>query len=121
MPNRREFIKQSSKASAAIYLGALGFSPKSYNRILGANDRVNIGVVGFSDRFRQSLFPSFKNHYKELNFDLTAVSDIWKVRREEGISFLKKELDHDVVPCINNDELYKRKDVDAVIISTADF
>jgi len=121
MPNRRQFIKQTSKASTAIYLGALGFSAKSYARIPGANDRVNVGVVGFSDRFRQSLFPSFKNHYKELNFDITAVSDIWKVRREEGINFLKKELGHDLVPCINNDELYKRKDVDAVIISTADF
>jgi len=121
MSSRREFIRQTSKASAAFYLGAIGFSAKSYGRILGANDRVNIGVVGFSDRFRQSLFPSFKNHYKELNFDIVAVSDIWKVRREEGINFLKKELDHDLIPCINNDELYKRKDVDAVIISTADF
>jgi predicted dehydrogenase len=121
MPTRREFVKQSSKATVAAYLGAIGFSAKSYGRILGANDKVNIGVVGFSDRFRQSLFPSFKNHYKELNFDIVALSDIWKVRREEGISFLKKELDHDIIPCINNEELYKRKDVDAVIISTADF
>ena len=121
MPTRRDFIKHTSKASAAVYLGAIGFPAKSYGRILGANERVNVGVVGFSDRFRQSLFPCFKNHYKELNFDIIAVSDIWKVRREEGINFLKNELDHDVVPCINNDELYKRKDVDAVIISTADF
>jgi predicted dehydrogenase len=121
MSSRREFIKKTSKASAAVYLGAIGFSAKSYGRILGANDRVNLGVIGFSDRFRQSHFPCFKNHYKELNFDIIAVSDIWKLRREEGRDFLKKELDHDITSCINNEELYKIKDVDGVFISTADF
>lgn len=121
MSSRREFIKQSSKATAAVYMGTLGLSTKSYGRILGANDRVNIGVVGFSDRFRQSLLPGFMNHYKELNFDIIAVSDIWKVRREEGHDFLKQKFGHDIKACVNNDELYRIKDVDAVIISTADF
>jgi predicted dehydrogenase len=121
MSSRREFIKQSSKATAAVYLGAIGFSAKSYGRIIGANDRVGIGVVGFSDRFRNSLFPCFQHHYKELNFDVVALSDIWKLRREEGQGFLKQQLGHDVTSCINNDELYRRKEVDAVIISTADF
>ena len=121
MSSRRRFIKQSSKTAAAVYLGALGFSAKSYSRIMGANDRVGIGVVGFSDRFRQSLLPSFMNHHKELNFDIMAVSDIWKLRREEGSAFLKQKMDHDITACINNDELYKLKEVDAVIISTADF
>ena len=121
MPTRRHFIRQSAKASAAVYLGALGFSAKSYGRIIGANERVRVGVVGFSDRFRQSLLPCFKHHHKELNFDIVAVSDIWKIRREEGRAFLQKEMDHDVKACINNDELYQLKDLDAVIISTADF
>jgi predicted dehydrogenase len=121
MSSRREFIKKTSQASAAVYLGAIGFSAKSYGRIIGSNDRVNLGVIGFSDRFRQSHFPSFRNHYKELNFDIIAVSDIWKLRREEGRDFLIKELDHDITPCINNEELYKIKDVDGVFISTADF
>jgi predicted dehydrogenase len=121
MASRRQFIKQSSKVAAGVYLGTLGFSAKSYGRILGANDRVGIGVVGFSDRFRQSLLPSFLNHHKELNFDIVAVSDIWKVRREEGREALKQKVDHDVTACVNNDELYRIKDIDAVIISTADF
>ena len=88
--SRRNFIKQSTKASAAMYAASFGFSAKSYGNIIGANDRVRTGVVGFSDRFRQSLFPSFLDHYKEMNFDIVAVSDIWKLRREEGQSFLKE-------------------------------
>src|SRR3990170_3137281 len=119
--SRRKFIKQSAKASAAVYAATLGLSAKSYGNIIGANDRVRIGAVGFSDRFRQSLFPSFFNHYKELNFDLVAVSDIWKLRREEGQNFLKEKMGHDIQACVNNDELYRIKDLDAVIISTADF
>lgn len=122
MPNnRRAFIKTTVKATAGIYAASLGFSAKSYANIIGANERVRIGIVGFSDRFRQSLFPSFQNHYKELNFDIVAVSDLWKFRREEGQNFLKEKLGHDVKACINNDELYATKDIDGVIISTADF
>ncbi|MFZ9661563.1 MAG: Gfo/Idh/MocA family protein [Chitinophagaceae bacterium] len=121
MSNRRKFITNSLKASGALYMGALGFSAKSYGRILGANDRVNVGIVGFSDRFRSSLFPSFLHHNKELNFDIVAVSDLWKLRREMAAKWFKEKMDHDVKTHINNDELYSNKDVDAVIISTADF
>jgi predicted dehydrogenase len=115
--SRRDFIKKAS----VVTLGAAAFSAKSYANIIGANDRVRVGVVGFSDRFRQSLFPAFQNHYQELNFDIVAVSDLWKKRREEGQAFLKEKFGHDVQACVNNDELYKMKDLDAVIISTADF
>jgi predicted dehydrogenase len=119
--SRREFIKQAAITSAGVYIGANAFSAKSYNNIIGANERVRIGVVGFSDRFRQSLFPSFLNHYKELNFDIIAVSDLWKLRREEGRSYLKEKLAHNIIACNNNDELYNLKNLDGVIISTPDF
>jgi predicted dehydrogenase len=121
MGNRRQFIRQSAKATGAVYLGTMGLSAKSYARIIGANDRVLVGVVGFSDRFRSSLLPSFLLHNKEMNFDIIAVSDIWKLRREEGQAQLSKLVGHDVQANVNNDELYKNKDLDAVIISTADF
>ncbi|EOR93650.1 Myo-inositol 2-dehydrogenase [Arcticibacter svalbardensis MN12-7] len=118
---RRTFIKQSVVATAGVYLGTMGLSAKSYGRIIGANDRVQIAAVGFSDRFKNSLFPSFLNHNKELNFDLVAVSDLWKLRREEGQSFLKEKMGHDIKAYRNNDELYNMKGLDAVIIGTSDF
>src|SRR6187431_1114805 len=121
MTSRRAFIKKSALATAGAYVGAMGFSAKSYANILGANDRVRVGIVGFSDRFRSSLLPGFTNHYKELNFDVVAVSDLWKKRREEGQAQLKEKFGHDIKAFVNNDELYKSKEVDAVIISTADF
>ncbi|WP_256005880.1 Gfo/Idh/MocA family protein [Pedobacter deserti] len=119
--SRRTFLKQAAIAGAGTYLGTMGFSAKSYGRIIGANDRVRVGVVGFSDRFKDSLLPSFLNHHKELNFDIVAVSDLWNYRRGLGVDHLKNKLGHDITACRNNDELYALKDIDAVIISTADF
>ncbi|HKO79905.1 MAG TPA: Gfo/Idh/MocA family oxidoreductase [Chitinophagaceae bacterium] len=119
--SRRNFIKESAKASAAAYAAAIGFSAKSYANIIGANDRVRVGVVGYSDRHKSSHMPCFMNHYKELNFDVVAVSDIWKKRREEGAAAWKEKMGHDITICRNNEELYDKKLVDAVFISTADF
>jgi len=119
--SRRRFIKQSVKASAALYAVSMGFSAKSYANIIGANDRVRVGVVGFSDRHRSTHMPCFINHYKELNFDLVAVSDIWKKRREDGAAQWKEKMGHDIIACRNNEEMYDKKLVDAVFISTADF
>lgn len=119
--SRRDFIKKSALATAGTYFGAVGFSAKSYGNIIGSNDRVRVGVVGYSDRFRGSLLPCFINHYKELNFDMVAVSDIWRLRREEAEVTLKEKLGHGIKTFRNNDELYSSKEIDAVIISTADF
>jgi predicted dehydrogenase len=119
--SRRNFIKTTAKATAATYAATLGFSAKSYANIIGANDRVRLGVVGYSDRFRQTHLPCFLNHSKELNFDIVAVSDIWKIRREEGKGLLEKTLGHTIRAARNNEELYAGKDLDGVFISTADF
>ncbi|HEY8660578.1 MAG TPA: Gfo/Idh/MocA family oxidoreductase [Hanamia sp.] len=122
MPNsRRDFIKKTAITTAGIYMGASAFSAKSYRKIIGANDRVKVGVVGFSDRHRNSHMPAFMNHYKELNFDVVAVSDIWNKRRNEGAAMWKEKMNHDIVACRNNEEMYDKKIVDAVFISTSDF
>ncbi|HMP29939.1 MAG TPA: Gfo/Idh/MocA family oxidoreductase [Saprospiraceae bacterium] len=113
---RREFIKNTALASFAMSMPA-----SSYRKILGANDRIRVGCVGFSDRFKQSLFPPFKALHKEMNFELVGLSDIWNRRRDEGGQFFDKELDNKVAIFRNNDELYESKSVDAVFISTADF
>lgn len=116
MPDRRTFLKTS-----AIAAGAMTFSAKSYARILGANDRVRVGVVGFSDRFKYSLLPPFAELRGKMNFEIVALSDLWNRRRDEGRAFLKEKLGQDVTLFPNNEALYDSKSVDAVFISTADF
>lgn len=115
MASRREFIQKTAMGAAGLTLGA-----KSYSRILGANDRVRVGIVGFSDRFRASLAPAFLGLAKEFNFEIVAVSDLWNRRRDEAETFFKGK-GVTIRKARNNDELYSGKDTDAVIISTADF
>lgn len=123
MTTRRDFIKNAALASAGVAVGSNAFSASSYRRIVGANDRVRVGIIGFSDRFRSSLAPSFAEHSKDLNFEFMGVSDIWNRRRDEAESFIKGKgwSASEFVKARNNEELLARKDVDAVIISTADF
>ncbi|MFN4145511.1 MAG: Gfo/Idh/MocA family protein [Runella sp.] len=113
---RREFLQKSVLAGAAT-----AFSAKSYAKIIGANDRVRVGVVGFSDRHRQSHVGPFRELSKKMNFEMTALSDIWNRRRDEGKAFLDKQLGSNVKVFRNNEEMYEAKIVDAVFISTADF
>ncbi len=119
--SRREFTKKVALSGAAISIGAMGFPASSYARIIGANERINVGIVGFSNRAKDALIPALLEHSKELNFEFTAVSDIWNRRRDECVAFMKENTGKKIKTARNNEELYERKDVDAVIISTADF
>lgn len=116
--SRRNFIKTAVAGAAGM---AVGWRASSYAGIGGSNDRIRVGVVGFSDRTRSSLIPALMKHAKELNFDIVAISDIWSRRRDEGGEFISKFTGRPVAKARNNDELFDMKDVDAVIIGTADF
>ena len=119
--SRREFVAGAALAGAGILTGALGFTARSYGRIAGANDRLRVGVVGFSDRAKDALLPAFWGHAEELNAEILGVSDIWNRRREEGLACVKARAGRSVRSYQNNDEMYADKDLDAVIISTPDF
>ncbi len=44
--SRRKLIKNASLGTAGITMAGMGMPAKSYARILGANERVHIGVMG---------------------------------------------------------------------------
>jgi len=119
--SRRNFLKKSAIGTAGVAFTAATFSAESYANIIGANDRVNVGIVGFSNRAQYSLIPAFMQYAKKMNFRLMAVSDIWNRRREECQAFMKEKKYGKVKPFLNNEALYDAGEVDAVIISTADF
>jgi len=116
--NRREFLKTGGAALAAT---AVTWNAKSYAQILGANDRVKVGIVGCGDRMKGALIPAFLEHSKELNFEFSAISDLWSLRREQGSAYVQKLSGSSVATVRNNEELYARKDVDVVLVATADF
>jgi predicted dehydrogenase len=120
---RRDFVKLGSAtlAVAATQTYAMSASAASYAKIPGANDRVRTGIIGCGDRMLGGDLPAFVSSQKEMNFELVAVSDIWKLAREKGAAQVEKVSGSKVDMVRNNDELYARKDIDAVLIATADF
>ena len=115
---RREFVKGAAGMAGIL---AAGYGPSLY--AAGANERVRVACVGYSDRFRGSLLPCFLHHNKELNFDLVAVADLWKKRLfEKAKPEIEAKVGHAVETYGSDVALYEQaKDIDAVIISTADF
>ena len=125
---RRDFLKHAAAGAAGLALAAapgagyaMSATAASYARIPGANARVRVGVVGFSDRFRQALLPAFQAHAKALDFEIVALSDLWNRRRDEGVAEIRRVTGSAPRAFRNNDELYAARATDAVIISTADF
>ena len=55
MTTRREFIKNVAIGTAAVSVGSVGgvlpgFSAKSYQNIVGANDKIRMGAIGVNSR-----------------------------------------------------------------------
>ncbi|MFD1143589.1 Gfo/Idh/MocA family oxidoreductase [Larkinella insperata] len=52
MQNRRDFLKQATAGSVGVAVGGalVGFSPKSYNRIIGANELIRVATIGVNSR-----------------------------------------------------------------------
>ena len=122
--SRRDFVKTTSVATAG--LAATSMPAYSYDRILGSNGKVRVAIVGAGDRMMGSLVPAFFSQAEELNFELVAVSDIWKHHRETNSAKIQnnekyKSKAAKIALARNNDELYAMKDIDAVMIATADF
>ena len=125
--NRRTFVKMGAAGATVAAIPGMLKAQKAPATAAGAyyraNETVRVACVGYSDRFRGSLLPCFMDHQKELNFKMVAVADLWKKRlQEKALPEMKKRLGHDLAAYSSDVDLYANaKDIDAVIISTADF
>src|SRR5690625_3235655 len=55
MENRRDFIKKGMMGAAGITIGGMGLSAKSYASIMGANERINMAVIGINGRGKSHI------------------------------------------------------------------
>jgi len=115
--NRRSFL---GKAGAlAVGAGALRGTALSYGRILGANDRISLGHVGVGRRGTE--LAQIVSLLKAKNLEMTAVCDLWKVNREAAAARAATAYGRAPRAFQYMEELLALKDVDAVLVSTADF
>jgi len=119
--NRREILRTGSLGTIGLIASQTFQTALGQNRTAGANDRIRIGIVGFSDRLKSTLLPCYKAVADEFNCEIVAVSDLWNRRREESQAYFTKNFGKEVPTYRNNEEMYEKADLDAVIISTADF
>lgn len=63
MENRRTFIKKTALGTAGVTVGLAAMPARSYGRIMGANDRVTMAVIGLRGRGKGHL-SSFSSMYE---------------------------------------------------------
>jgi len=110
-------MKNSAFGAMGLTIGGVGMNAKSYSKIIGANDRLNIAIIGLGRRLKAI---SEAVAIKENNVNLQYICDVMESRRTEGVERFSKLLDYS--PKLKNDvrQIQEDKDVDALIHLTPD-
>jgi predicted dehydrogenase len=87
---------------------------------VGANDRINVGMIGTGDR-AQALLSELVSSAKGYNLRVTAVCDVWKKNREAAAAKISKAFGAEPRAFSKFQELLASPEVDAVTIATPDF
>ncbi len=116
--SRRDFIKKSAGASAAIVVGGIlpGFSAASYHRIMGANEMLRATIMGVNSR-GSALAQNFA--FQE-NCDLLYVCDVDTRAQEKCIDRVSKVQDKAPKGLIDFRKSLEDKDVDILIVAGPD-
>jgi predicted dehydrogenase len=116
--NRRDFIKKTVLGTAALSFGGAfqGFSAKSYGNIVGANERINIGLVGVNSR-GAALGSNFA---EQKNCNIIYVSDVDSRAAERCINGLSKNQGQRPTAAPDFRKALEDKDMDAIVVATPD-
>jgi predicted dehydrogenase len=119
MENRRNFIKTMAVGSVGLTVGgtAFGFSAKSYNNIIGANDRIHMAMIGVNSR-GNSMSGTFA---KQKNAEITCVCDVDSRAIPKAINTITKA-GQTTTPQSEKDcrKVLENKSIDAIYIATPD-
>ncbi|HZS05523.1 MAG TPA: Gfo/Idh/MocA family oxidoreductase [Blastocatellia bacterium] len=106
---RRDFITNSTRGVVGT---GLTLSAASWNKVLGANDRVRLGVIGTGNR-GSDVMAFFM---KEPDVEVVAVCDVY----EKAMNEARAKTDGKAKTYGEYKDLLASKDVDAVLIATPD-
>jgi predicted dehydrogenase len=113
--SRRAFLTKSAALTAG---GAtLASTALSYDRIVGANDRISICHIGTGSR-GDDLSLLVSQVSKNQNAEITAICDLWKLNREKAVAANTKYYGRAPRSFSHLEEILPLKDIDAVIVST---
>lgn len=123
--SRRRFLASGIPAAAANAAAAKAtgksmrpsVTARSASRVLGANDRINIGSIGVGGMGTGHLRDFVRQSAEQKDIQVVAVCDVYKARRERARKIAGLE-EKDVF--LDYRELLARGDVDAAVIATPD-
>ncbi len=110
--SRRKFLQTSAFAAAG-----LGLSAKSWGRVVGANDTIRVGVIGFHGRGNALIDDALKAIKDGENARITALCDVDSTVLAKGVEAAHRR-DEPVKGFKDLRDMYASKEVDAVIIAT---
>lgn len=124
--SRREFIKKTATVAAALAAAPLlrptvyGQAP-STGKVLGANDRINLGFIGVGGQGMNAHVRISSANAQANNISQAAVCDVWSNRTAAAKAFIEKQgTGANVTVHDDYRRLLERKDIDAVVIATHD-
>jgi predicted dehydrogenase len=93
------------------------FSARSAARVIGANDRIGVGMIGVGTMGTGHLRALTEQAATDKDIDVVAIADVYKRYRERAQAMSKVPAENVV---FDYRELLRRPDVDAVFIATPD-
>lgn len=99
---------------------AAALTAKSYAQVLGANDRIRLAQLGCGARARGHIHMA-QMAAEKTPLTMVAVCDIWKLARERAAAHVKRAFGADPEQFQYSEKMLARKDIDGVMIATADF
>jgi predicted dehydrogenase len=112
---RRNFLLSSGKGLAGAALASVGLSALSSERVLGANERINIALIGCGGRGRMVLRALI-----EQGAQATYVCDLHPERLDQAVQQVAEVQEHKPNKVKDMRQVFDAKDVDAVVIATPD-
>ncbi len=113
--SRRQFLKTASVGTAA-----LTWTASSYARVVGANDRISIGLVGCGRRGIDAHMRGVHAHRQVQNHEVTAVCDPWRVARDRAVAKATEFYGRAPRAVVSYRDVLAMDDVDAVMIASCD-
>lgn len=124
--NRRQFLRQTATAAAAVAATPLfrntiyGQAPAAGN-VLGANSRITVGFIGVGGQGMNAHVNLVTANAAANNVAEAAVCDVWGKRRDAAKAFIEGKVSGAKVDAYDDyRKLLERKDIDAVVIATHD-
>jgi predicted dehydrogenase len=121
--NRRDFIRTATGVGATLGLaGSAAARPaqKTSGRVIGANDRIRVGVIGVGGRGSYVGVEFARTGQTDNSAEVVAVSDVYQRRITRNKEYHEQKFKSKIDGYLDYREILNRNDIDAVIVATPD-